>query len=226
MTDYEVIEKFKHCADNADLFYWNSSHDVDEDVPFAVEDGKIYVQYRAIPYGVKDVRTIKYRNDCLMDENYVLVVMKNGDLLYFEEWDYRCTLRLMVEGEPVMKNREVWNYWDQGSKPDSEIFAEAYHFLQNHEIYRGEFLRNLDVELVKVDPETNAVDLEDDSRNKKLRIWLESGPWNNGLTHDPRLDCEGDTFEEAIVALAELVRTHYGENQIEPTGQFRMVILD
>lgn len=106
-------------------------------------------------------------------------------------------------------------------------FCAAYHFLQNHRIYQGHFLRQLDLEVVKVDPETGSIHFADADRNTRTQIWLESGPYREDcLTHDPRLDCGGDTFEEAILALAELVQTYYGNEQIEPDGCSRMVILE
>ena len=51
-------------------------------------------------------------------------------------------------------------------------------------------------------------------------IWLEFGPFpsyegaeydTNDRMHDPRLDCGGKTFEEAIINLARLVKKYYGD---------------
>lgn len=95
-------------------------------------------------------------------------------------------------------------------------FYEAFQFLDGHPIYIGTFMRGLSVDVVKVNPETNAVDDEPDN-NTLVQVWLESGPFQymGALheymhTHDIRLDCGGNTFEEAIVKMAKLVEIHYG----------------
>ena len=50
--------------------------------------------------------------------------------------------------------------------------------------------------------------------NTKVQVWLECGPFVDGaITHDIDLDCGDDTFEIAIVELAELVRKHYSDNK-------------
>ena len=75
----------------------------------------------------------------------------------------------------------------------------------------------LNIRPVYVNPKTKSVD-EDETKNTKLQIWLEHGPYekipdlNNEEqpSHDRKLDCGADTFEEAIIKLAELVKKHYG----------------
>lgn len=90
-------------------------------------------------------------------------------------------------------------------------FYEAYHFLDNHPEFRDEFLGGaLLVEVVKVNPQTNEVE-ENPKLNTKTRIWLECGEHtDNGFSHDIDLDTGGDTFEEAIINLANLVLSFYG----------------
>lgn len=61
--------------------------------------------------------------------------------------------------------------------------------------------------VVKVNPKTNEIS-DDVELNSKTRIWLECGITPN--EHDIRLDCGGDTFEEAIIQLADLVIKHFG----------------
>lgn len=93
---------------------------------------------------------------------------------------------------------------------------EAYSYLKNHPLFKGHFKECLDVAEVKVCPATNRIE-DDDALNTKPQVWLECGPWGyfdlekcyTGA-HDPRLDCGGDTFEEAICVLAKLVMKHYG----------------
>ena len=104
-------------------------------------------------------------------------------------------------------------------------FYEAYNFLSTHPmIYHDNvsyFNRCLDIEVVKVDPADNEINFEDESKNTKTTVWLEFGPvventYNNFLTryipsHDIDLDCGGDTFEEAITELANLVYNKYNQ---------------
>ena len=92
-------------------------------------------------------------------------------------------------------------------------FYDAYQFLDNHKIFNGNFTYQLWFEIVKVNPETNAID-DDSTKNTKVQVWLEHGPYDKewgGCTHDIDLDCGGDTFEEAIIKLAELVKGKYGD---------------
>lgn len=86
---------------------------------------------------------------------------------------------------------------------------EAWEYLSNHDIFQGHFTRALDIDVVKVNPETQMID-DNDELNTKIEIWLECGPYNKDyLTHDVDLDCGGDTFEEAICELAKLVKEKY-----------------
>lgn len=90
-------------------------------------------------------------------------------------------------------------------------FYDAYHFLRNHRIFNNRFEKGLDIMVVKVDPETNCIE-NDSKKNTKVRIWLETGPYlldePHGCErcHDLDLDCGGDTFEEAIIKLADKVK--------------------
>ncbi len=111
-------------------------------------------------------------------------------------------------------------------------FYEAWWFLTEHPIYipkKGDplwgesiFPHNgtLDIFVAKVDLDHNL--LEDYNEEGKTEIWLESGPWYlseeteehtssiPGMpSHDYRLDVTGDTFEEAIIHLAEKVKEYY-----------------
>ena len=101
-------------------------------------------------------------------------------------------------------------------------FYESFHFLHNHRIFKGGFLESLDIEVVKVDPKTKRIE-DNRSGNTRTQVWRECGPpykekqiesfpvcW----THDIDLDCGGDTFEEAIIRLAELVLKKYGWDEI------------
>lgn len=105
---------------------------------------------------------------------------------------------------------------------------DAFWFLSRHpkavdkpfndetSILDSAFIDNIEVIYVKVDPETNTV--TDTDKDTLVEVWLESGPyeWSEPLkeylpTHDPRLDCGGDTFDDALIELANLVKEHYGD---------------
>lgn len=98
-------------------------------------------------------------------------------------------------------------------------FYEAYTFLYNHNMVkhknRSFFNQCLDIEVVKINPETKEIDLLHDENNTKTEVWLEFGPITDddefGVipAHDYELDTGGDTFEEAIIKLANLVCEKY-----------------
>lgn len=99
-------------------------------------------------------------------------------------------------------------------------FYEAWTYLENHEMFNSEnspfeFQDNLSVEIVKVNPKTMEID-EDNSKNTLTQVWLETGPisYDNDENEwckcwDYRLDCGADTFEEAIIKLANKVKQYY-----------------
>jgi hypothetical protein len=117
-------------------------------------------------------------------------------------------------------------------------FYTAWHWLNAHPAFvsKGDvgnkyplsmFHNDLTIMVAKVDPTTNRIE-DDESRNIKTRVWLECGPrkeptsdeyewicgeWHDyGIpSHDIMLDCGADTFEEAIIKLANLVHTFYGD---------------
>ena len=82
------------------------------------------------------------------------------------------------------------------------------------------FRRTLDIYVVKVNPISKRVSLNH-TENTHTEIWLESGAWVKDLhmgwmaSHDYELDCGGDTYEEAIMNLAQLVLTKYGDYENE-----------
>lgn len=117
-------------------------------------------------------------------------------------------------------------------------FFEAWYFIALHPMNNGYkgwemSMYDLDIHIAKVDPETRIV-TDDPERNTHIEVWLEFGPYEYmdskddpelykdvkeydrwRRTHDPRLDCGGDTFEEAIIKLAHLVKEHYGDYNAE-----------
>lgn len=107
-------------------------------------------------------------------------------------------------------------------------FYKAYNFLSCHPMTDGcyenlafeisHFYDCLNIEVVKVNPTTNEIDNKD-SLNTKTQVWLEFGSWSdkeNCPCHDTNLDCGGDTFEEAIIKLANLVAIYYDDISGKP----------
>ncbi len=92
-------------------------------------------------------------------------------------------------------------------------FYTAWIFLLEHKAFHGLFECGLYTMVVKVNPETNEVD-DDDTKNTKVQVWLEHGGYDDEgcHMHDFDLDCGGDTFEEAIIELATLVKKHYTDD--------------
>ncbi len=94
------------------------------------------------------------------------------------------------------------------------------------EFPEGCFSDCVEINLVWVNPETKEID-DNPALNTHFQVWLEGGGWfdtrkedwgnpedrNPWLTyHDINLDCGGDSLEEALLKLADLVQEHYGED--------------
>lgn len=112
-------------------------------------------------------------------------------------------------------------------------FYNAFHFLRGHEMccckpyINGEIFKYpvnyfndcLDIYVAKVNPET-LIEEDDKSLNTKTQVWLEFGSAFLDLDdnekiqfeHDYNLDCGADTFEEAIIILANLVDKYYNDD--------------
>ena len=108
-------------------------------------------------------------------------------------------------------------------------FFDSWNYLNNHYIFT-DFSRTfsskdlyfatpklqecLDISVQKVDPFSNKIS-NSNAINTKVEVWIEAGPYiKDKRTHDLDLDCGGNTFEEVIIELAELVYQKYGDNHI------------
>ena len=101
-------------------------------------------------------------------------------------------------------------------------FYEAFHYLNSHPIFHGHFLSGcLEIDVVKVDPATNRIEY-DEEKNTKTAVWFEAclynpensdSPYDTNFCLDPALCCGGDSFEEAIIELAEKVKEKYGTDR-------------
>lgn len=91
-------------------------------------------------------------------------------------------------------------------------FCDAFEFLLEHKMFNRCFRDILYIMVVKINPETCEVD-DDESKNTQTQVWLECGPWGEEYNcHDWDLDCGANTFEEAIIKLAHLVKEHYNDD--------------
>jgi hypothetical protein len=129
---------------------------------------------------------------------------------------------------------ETWAAIREAYDKDPTDVHLSWLFLLHHPIFRGDlplldhrFKSNLDINIVQVNPETDAID-DNPLLNTKTQVWLECGHTINwresgdeavwkyskdGVVdnvHDYKLGSGGDTFEDAIVNLAEKVRLEYG----------------
>jgi len=93
-------------------------------------------------------------------------------------------------------------------------FYDSWWYLYSHDMFKEEngvssFENCTDVLVVKVNPRSNVIE-DNQSLNTKTQIWLESGAYGGILSfHDIDLDCGADTYEEAIIELARLVKENY-----------------
>lgn len=99
-----------------------------------------------------------------------------------------------------------------------KYFSEAWYFLQDHPLLEknnATVEMALEIMVAKVNPKTGKVD-KNDCKNTETEVWLEFGfpEYDKKLkdwiyAHDIRLDCGAETFEQAIVILAKLVKKYY-----------------
>ena len=99
-------------------------------------------------------------------------------------------------------------------------FYDAFRFLCTNRVFEGAFGECLDVDVVKVDPITRCI-TGDESKDTHTEVWLEAGPPG---CHDFFLDCGGDSYEEAIIKLANLVMCKYGEAETKATIESRILL--
>ena len=98
-----------------------------------------------------------------------------------------------------------------------DAFYRAWEYLELHDAFKDKdgferFEECLVIEVMKVNPKTMSVDTCE-KKNTHVEIWLECGEWLDdgdyaSGCHNYKLDCGGDTFEEAIIKLAQLVKKH------------------
>lgn len=87
---------------------------------------------------------------------------------------------------------------------------------------------NFDISPNKVNPKTKIVD-KDKKKNTKVEWWVENGysilkdsrylkddeVLVSELCHDVKLDCGGDSYDEALINSAKLIRKNYGDYEFK-----------
>lgn len=100
------------------------------------------------------------------------------------------------------------------SKKQFNDFYDAWWYLNETPIFmlsgNSFFTQSLSIEVKKVNPLTKKI-TRFDLLNIKTEVWLEAGEpieEENGYVatyHNVNYDCGGDTFEEAIINMANLI---------------------
>lgn len=164
--------------------------------------------------------------------NYVRIRFKKGDML---KMSHQGDIKLMVKVDEhyyTYRNLDLDEYLKVQEECNRfDDFFEAFHYLTHHpancvdrksrELFEpgNHFFQCLGMAVVKVNPENVderghcISELEPDKMylNTKTEIWLEYGKVMMGedaeviYCNDVELDCGGDTFEEAIIKLANLL---------------------
>lgn len=99
----------------------------------------------------------------------------------------------------------------------SNAYKDYWWFKEHPSLQYNKYTQPwIEIEPHMVDPVTRTID-PDHSRNTHLEWWIECGPWCDceyhgvGRMHDWELDCGGDSVEEALSKLRELVIEKYGD---------------
>lgn len=107
-------------------------------------------------------------------------------------------------------------------------FYEAWRYLSEHKLFEKNGINCFDsllmINVVKVNPVTQEID-DNEEKNTLVQVWIETGAWHmpedypeedrwqiskDGIqNHDYDLDCGGNSFEDAIIELAKLVKEKY-----------------
>ena len=119
---------------------------------------------------------------------------------------------------------EAWWYLNecksfQATEKDLRQIGYTGNFLKDVAENTSYFQESLIIEVQKVNPENDTIE-EDEKLNTKTVVWLECGsPYYDENTksiltyHNWDWDCGGDTFEEAIINLANIIWEHENGNK-------------
>lgn len=154
-------------------------------------------------YDIKKAKLIYYAT--YNDGDMLISPQETMEKVYEE--CLNCTKHLDAE------ENEILFMFNIDEEDEFKDFDKAYEYLKKHPIFNNCFLDCIDMDTVDINPKTGEID-DDENLNTKTEIWIECGPYKDDcMTHDVNLDCSGETMEDAIVELANLVRLHYGDNE-------------
>ena len=102
-------------------------------------------------------------------------------------------------------------------------FVDKYYWIVNHPLNRNLSNRIISANEIGVlpslvDPEIGEVNLDDDTKNTKVEYWVELSYLDldeDCMCHDYRFDCGGNSYEEAVEALFQLVYDKFGDYNID-----------
>ena len=104
-------------------------------------------------------------------------------------------------------------------KIKSAHFVDKYYWIVDHPLDRKApycFCQNvIDIQPHLVSPLTNEIDM-DDALNTKVEFWVEFSYFDiecEANAHDIEFDCGGDSYEEAIEMLFQLIYDKFGDYQ-------------
>ena len=110
---------------------------------------------------------------------------------------------------------EAWWYLNETPVFEDPTVSDAVKDIGG---FISTFTNSLCIEVQKVNPITCIID-DNEILNTKVEVWLECGePYVDetnviGHYHNIEYDCGGDTFEEAIIELANLVYEHNNKEE-------------
>lgn len=90
--------------------------------------------------------------------------------------------------------------WEKKLEKERRKAYEAWWYITDRDYL-------IDVDMAMVNPLTGLVD-PDMLKNTKLEYWIEAGQMSeDGQEHDIRLDCGGDSIEEALIEMARRIKS-------------------
>jgi len=119
----------------------------------------------------------------------------------------------------TLDHTKMWG--DAVTNPITD-FCEAFYYLNKQpefiepdfrgSVDEGDFLNHTNIMVVKVNPKTFSID-DDVEKNTLTQVWLEPGTWEYSedtkkieAFHHYQWDCGGNTFEEAVLKLANMIK--------------------
>jgi hypothetical protein len=140
------------------------------------------------------------------------MIMKNE---FLEAWGFLMKHKVF-NVETIVRKSDLPILSDDDGENCDEILSIRHSY----------FERCLSIMVVKLDPNTNEINLDDNLLNTDVRVWLEvsnpvldiDGDWGKkgeiilARSIEKDLSSSGDTFEDAILNLVDIVKLEYGSD--------------